>query len=152
MQAMPKDGVRLHKSNLQAISQQIQPLLESGDCYRLILRPWKDRRSIPQNSLSHMWYAEISEQLIATGRNYCTPEWVKRNLKKTFLGYEEVEYTDLITGEAETRRELKKTSEQDTGDMHFYLQQVEEWCFSLGIELTIPDNCEYRRLKEKQSE
>ena len=32
-----------------------------------------------------MWYAEISEYLINSGRTDATPEWVKRNLKKTYL-------------------------------------------------------------------
>ncbi|EDT6446365.1 hypothetical protein AC313_002787 [Salmonella enterica subsp. enterica] len=50
-----KDGIRLHKSNFNAIGQQIQPMLESGDCYRLIIKPWKEKRSIPQNSLMWMW-------------------------------------------------------------------------------------------------
>ena len=40
--SMNKDGIRLHKSNFSAIGQQIQPMLESGDCYRLIIKPWKE--------------------------------------------------------------------------------------------------------------
>lgn len=99
-----------------------------------------------------MWYAEISEQLMATGRAYCTPEWVKRNLKKTFLGYEEVEYTNLTTGEVEVRSELRKTSKLNTGEMHYFLQKVEEWCMSVGIELTTPADCEYRELHRRQNE
>ncbi|OKP29777.1 hypothetical protein [Serratia fonticola] len=150
MPDLSKDGIRLHKTNFEAIGKQLLPLLESGNTYRLILKPWRNKRSLPQNDLSHMWYAEISKQLMATGRSHCTPKWVKKNLKKTFLGYEVVEDVDLISGEVTERYELRKTSELDTGDMHFYLQQVEAWCGSLGIEITIPAESEYNQLKQKQ--
>lgn len=64
MADISNSGVRLHKSNFLAVGQQLLPLLESGDCYRLILRPWKEKRSLSQNSLIHMWFGEISEYLI----------------------------------------------------------------------------------------
>jgi hypothetical protein len=141
----------LHETNKSQFWSVLKEKISTGKRWRIEMSEYRAKRSIPQNSLSHMWYAEISKQLVATGRDYCTPEWVKRNLKKTFLGYREVEYTDLKTGEVETRRELKKTSELDTGDMHYYLQEIEDWCFSMGIELTIPENCEYRELQRRQN-
>ncbi|HAS0834767.1 TPA: DUF1364 family protein [Enterobacter cloacae subsp. cloacae] len=95
---LPKDGIKLHRGNLGAITQHLKPLLESGKCFRLQLKDWHEKRSLSQNSLSHVWYKEISDYLIKSGRTDATPAWVKRNLKKTYLGYEEVEYTDFITG------------------------------------------------------
>lgn len=142
----------LHETNKKQLWSILKEILSTGKRWRIKISEYRAKRSIPQNSLSHMWYAEISEQLIATGRGYCTPEWVKRNMKKTFLGYHEVEYTNLLTGETETRSELRKTSELDTGDMHYFLQQVEEWCLSVGIELTTPADCEYRELQRRQNE
>ena len=105
MADISKNGVRLHKSNFLAVGQQLLPLLESGDCYRLILRPWKEKRSLSQNSLVHMWFGEISEYLIKSGRIDATPDWVKRNLKRTYLGCEEITYTDFVTGEKVTSYE-----------------------------------------------
>lgn len=148
---IPKDGIRLHKTNFSAIGQQLQPLLESGECYRLILKPWKEKRSLSQNALSHMWYGEISEYLIKSGRTDATPEWVKRNLKKTYLGSQQVEYTDFVTGEKVSTWEPRHTSELDTGEMHFFLNQVELWCSQFGLALTIPFDSEYQKLKEKQN-
>ncbi|QFH71719.1 YbcN family protein [Atlantibacter hermannii] len=146
----PKDGIRLHKTNFSAIGQQLMPLLESGDCYRLILKPWREKRSIPQNSLSHMWYAEISEYLIKSGRIDATPGWVKRNLKKTFLGCEEVTYTDFVTGETTTVWEPRHTADLDTGEMHIFLVKVEMWCAQFGLALTIPHGCEFQQLRDEQ--
>lgn len=148
---IPKEGIRLHKSNFRAIGKQLQPLLDSGECYRLTLKPWKEKRSLSQNALSHMWYAEISAYLIKSGRTDATPEWVKRNLKRTYLGCEEVTYTDFVTGDKSTTYEPRHTSSLDTGDMHFFLNQVEQWCAQFGLVLTIPHDSDYQKLKDKQN-
>jgi hypothetical protein len=100
--------------------------------------------------LSHVWYEEISEYLIASGRTDATKEWVKRNLKKTFLGYEDVEYTDFTTGEKTVERQLRHTSDLDTGDMHHFMCQVERWCAQFGLVLTIPQSSEFQVLRDKQ--
>ncbi len=144
------DGIKLHRGNFAAIGQQIQPLLDAGQCFRLQVKPWREKRSLSQNALSHMWYAEISEYLINSGRTDATPEWVKRNLKKTYLGCEEVTYTDFITGEKTTTWEPRHTSDLDTGEMHIFLTKVEAWCAQFGLTLTIPHGCEYQQLQQKQ--
>ncbi|MDI9276196.1 YbcN family protein [Pantoea sp. EABMAA-21] len=148
---IPKEGLKLHRGNFNAIGQELQPLLESGECFRLTLKPWKEKRSLSQNSLAHMWFGEISEYLIKSGRSDATPDWVKRNLKRTYLGCEEITYTDFVTGEKVTTYEPRHTSSLDTGDMHFFLNQVEQWCAQFGLALTIPINSEYQILKEKQN-
>ncbi|MDC9622696.1 hypothetical protein PSI22_13895 [Xenorhabdus sp. XENO-7] len=50
---------------------------------------------------------------------------MKDNLKATYLGFEEVEYTDFVTGELITKQELRHTSKLDKGDMHYYMSQIE---------------------------
>ena len=147
---LPVDGIKLHRGNFAAIGQQIQPLLDAGQCFRLQVKPWREKRSLSQNSLLHMWLAEISEYLIKSGRPDATPEWVKRNLKKTYLGYEEVEYTDFVTGIKTIELELRHTSDLDTGDMHHFMCQVEGWCAQFGLVLTIPQSSEFQVLRDKQ--
>ena len=66
---LPQDGIKLHRGNFTAIGRQIQPYLEDGKCFRMVLKPWRERRSLSQNALSHMWYSEISEYLISKGEN-----------------------------------------------------------------------------------
>ncbi|POW55597.1 hypothetical protein C3408_16955 [Candidatus Pantoea alvi] len=148
---IPKDGIRLHKSNFSAIGQQILSMLDSGETYRLIIKPWRERRSLNQNALSHMWYSEISDWLIRRGKDFASPEWVKDAMKHTYLGYVEREMVDVVTGETTVIRSLRHTSDLDTGDMHFYLTQVEGWALSLGCKLTVPADSEYMKLKEKQN-
>lgn len=148
---IPKDGIRLHKTNFTAIGQQLQPLLESGGCYRLILRPWADKRSLSQNALSHVWYAEISRYLMKRGKPFASPEWVKDALKHTYLGYEERERVDVITGEVTRVRSLRHTADLDTGNMHFFLTQVEGWALNIGCKLIVPEDSEYRHLKDRQN-
>ena len=148
---IPKDGIRLHKSNFSAIGQQILPMLDSGETYRLIIKPWREKRSLNQNALSHMWYSEISDWLIRRGKDFASPEWVKDAMKHTYLGYMEREMVDVVTGETTVIRSLKHTSDLDTGDMHFYLTQVEGWALNLGCRLTVPADSEYMKLKDKQN-
>ncbi len=147
---IPEQGIKLHAGNFAAIGQHLQPYLNDGKCYRLQLKPWREKRSLSQNSLSHVWYEEISAYLIKSGRTDATPEWVKRNLKKTYLGCEEVTYTDFITGAKETTWEPRHTSQLDTGEMHIFLCKVEAWCAQFGLALTIPSNCEFQQLRDKQ--
>lgn len=148
---IPKDGIRLHRSNFNAIGQQILPMLDSGETYRLIIKPWREKRSLNQNALSHMWYSEISDWLIRRGKDFASPEWVKDAMKHTYLGYVEREMVDVVTGKTTVIRSLRHTSDLDTGDMHFYLTQVEGWALSLGCKLTVPADSEYMNLKEKQN-
>ncbi|HAV1801604.1 TPA: hypothetical protein JG906_001921 [Enterobacter hormaechei subsp. steigerwaltii] len=147
---LPVDGIKLHRGNFAAIGQQIQPLLDAGQCFRLQVKPWREKRSLSQNALFHLWMGEISEYLIKSGRTDATPEWVKRNLKKTYLGCEEVTYTDFITGAKETSWEPRRTSLLDTGEMHIFMSKVEAWCAQFGLALTIPSGCEFQQLRDKQ--
>ncbi|HDZ3041336.1 TPA: YbcN family protein [Klebsiella pneumoniae] len=147
---IPQCGIKLHNGNFSAIGKILQEQLSDGKCLRLQVKEWREKRSLSQNALSHMWYAEISEYLINSGRTDATPKWVKRNLKKTYLGCEEVTYTDFITGEKTTTWEPRHTSDLDTGEMHIFLTKVEAWCAQFGLTLTIPHGCEYQQLQQKQ--
>ena len=147
---IPQCGIKLHSGNFSAIGKILQEQLSDGKCLRLQVKEWREKRSLSQNALSHMWYAEISEYLINSGRTDATPEWVKRNLKKTYLGYEEVEYTDFVTGIKTIELELRHTSDLDTGDMHHFMCQVEGWCAQFGLVLTIPQSSEFQVLRDKQ--
>ncbi|HFE7543069.1 YbcN family protein [Salmonella enterica] len=147
---LPQDGIKLHRGNFAAIGQQLQPYLEDGQSFRLILKPWREKRSLSQNSLSHMWYAEISEYLIRRGKSFATLEWVKDALKHTYLGYETKERVDVVSGEITTVQSLRHTSDLDTGDMYIFLCKVEAWAMDIGCHLTIPQNSEFQVLRDKQ--
>ena len=107
----------------------------------------REAQPVSKRTLSSL---DGSEYLIKSGRTDATPEWVKRNLKKTYLGCEEVTYTDFITGAKETSWEPRHTSLLDTGEMHIFMCKVEAWCAQFGLALTIPNGCEYQQLRDKQ--
>ncbi|EOC5803988.1 bacteriophage antitermination protein Q [Cronobacter dublinensis] len=104
-----KDGIRLHKSNFASIGQQLQPLLATGDCYRLIIRPWRETRSLSQNALAHMWFAEISDYLIKRGKSFASPAWVPveyatASWRRAVLALDEVESAWLLWCYSENMR------------------------------------------------
>lgn len=119
-------------------------------CFRMVLKPWREKRSLSQNALSHMWYSEISEYLISRGKSFATAAWVKDALKHTYLGYETKDLVDVVTGEITTIQSLRHTSDLDTGEMYVFLCKVEAWAMNIGCHLTIPQSCEFQLLRDKQ--
>ncbi len=146
----PKDGVKLDLSTFPGIGQRIEPLLAGGESYRLVLKPWRETRTLSQNATLHMWLGEISAYLIKRGKPFASPEWVKQALKHTYLGYETVEMTDVITGLKTEVHTLRKTSRLETGDMFLFMEKVEAWAAMIGCMVTTPSNSEYHQLREGQ--
>lgn len=140
----------LHKTTLGQFTKLIFDLVSSGKKYRIKFTEWRDQRSIPQNSLQHMWYAELSVYLIRRGKSFASPEWVKDAMKHTYLGYETREMVNVNTGERTLVQTLRHTADLDTGDMHHYLVQVEQWALNIGCRLTVPNDSEYNQLRQKQ--
>lgn len=106
----------------------------------------KKARSMSQNNLAHLWFGEISRWLIGHGREFATPEWCKNAMKHTFLGYDDVFDTDVISGISTRRQELRHTSKLDVGEMKLFMDQVYHWCLDRGLMLTIPEGCQYQEL------
>ena len=114
--------------------------------------PWKDKRSIDQNSFQHAIYADISKYLITNGRTDWTPDKVKESLKNKFLGWVTKEFTDIVSGEKTDERVLRSSAALDKGEACHYITQIIEWASSIGCEVWIPAKCEYRDMLDKQNE
>ncbi|WP_237388402.1 hypothetical protein [Xenorhabdus sp. Sc-CR9] len=140
----------LHESTKKLFYDNLKQLLATHQKLNISIKPYKSKRSLPQNNLSHKWYDEISKYLIKRGRTWMMPEKVKFDLKATYLGFEEVEYTDFVTGKKYTKEQLRQTSKLNTGDMHYYMSQIEAWCAQFGLTLTTPHDSEYMTLKRSQ--
>ena len=110
----------------------------------------KKARSMSQNNLAHLWFGEISKWLTGHGREFATPEWCKNAMKHTFLGYDDVFDTDVISGISTRRQELRHTSKLDVGEMKLFMDQVYHWCLERELMLTIPEDCEYDRLRKEE--
>ena len=117
-----------------------------------------DGRSKPQNDTFHGWCGEIAKFFKDNGKtefNTGAPmnaKNIKRNLKETFLGYEEIESINLKTGEVTKNSELRHTSKLNKGDMLHFMQLVENWAREFDIPLTIPEDSMYHSLMKEQGE
>lgn len=107
-------------------------------------------RSLSQNSLMWIWYRQISEWLKSKGKDFAGEQWVHDAMCHTFLGWRTVEMVDVITGEKTSRDELIGTSGLDVGEMKLYLDLVYQWALGYGLLLTIPEDCEYNRMKKEE--
>ena len=108
-------------------------------------------RSIPMNSTFHMWMNELSVFLISKGRKGSSPAFCKELMKYTFLGCEEVERVNAVTGSKVLMMELRHTSKLDKGEFLHFMEQVNQWCADKGLLLTVPIKSEYRELIERQN-
>lgn len=111
----------------------------------------KKARSLSQNATFHMWMAEMSRWLTSHGREFATPEWCKDAMKHTFLGYEDVFDTDVVTGISTRRQALRHTSKLDTGEMKLFMDLVYAWALDKGLPLTIPEGCQYDELNKREN-
>lgn len=134
----------LDSRDIDQLSQQLAEMLKEGPVS--VKLSGRKARSLSQNSLVWMWNSEISRWLIGSGREFATPEWCHRAMKSTFLGFEDVFDTDVVTGISTRRSELRHTSKLDVGEMKLYLDLVYHWCLEKGLLLTVPEGCEYQRL------
>ena len=128
----------------------------SGDAFPISLewKPYKESRSLSQNALMWMWNTEVVTQLKAKWpRQYegWTPETIHDLQKHTFLGYEDKVMIDIVTKERTTKSVLKSTTNLDTGEMTFFMDLVYQYWAEKGIFLSIPESCEYQKLREYQN-
>ena len=139
---------KLTPSNLDFFTSELSKLLTvKGKALRVNVVEWRDKRSLSQNALFHVWVGELSEFLIKRGRKDASKEFCKDLLKHTFLGYEEKEMTDAVTGDKTVISSLKHTSKLDTGEMTWFMNLCYQWCLEIGLMLTIPEDSEYMKLK-----
>ncbi len=120
-------------------------MLQSKKSYRVNICEWREKRSLSQNALYWLWLTEIHKQNpLITNANLSGPELWHEVFKNYFCPSREI-----LNNRG--RIEVKSTKALDTGEMHFYLNRIDQWCMDRNIMITIPDNCEYRELQEQQN-
>lgn len=134
--------------DIEQLSQQLAEMVKEGPVQ--VKLSGKKARSMSQNNLAHLWFGEISKWLTGHGRDFATTEWCKNAMKHTFLGYDDVFDMDVITGISTRRQELRHTSKLDVGEMKLFMDQVYHWCLEKELMLTIPEDCEYDRLRKEE--
>lgn len=145
------EDLKLNANTKSFVYGKLSDLIDSsGKSYRVTVKEWREKRSLSQNALMHQWFSKLSDYLISKGRKDCSPAWVKDAMKHTFLGYEMQQKVNVLTGEAMTVSELKRTSKLDVGDMTHFMNKVYKWSMDIGLLLPIPEDSEYAQLMKKQ--
>lgn len=118
-------------------------LSDPNGSWRVTIKPWRESRSLSQNSLYWKWMAELSKQAKIDGNEFSGEVWAEF-FKKYYCPDRVVE---MPLGESST---IKTTTKLDTGEMHHYLSNIQAWCMREGFHLTIPSDSEYQKLIDKQ--
>ena len=110
---------------------------------RVDFKEWRDKRSLSQNKLYWQWLNEISQTQKVNDEYFDSETW-HEYFKKYWCPEK---YLDLPVGSTS----IKSTTKLDKGEMHHYLNKIEQWCMDKNINITIPINCEYEQLKNIQN-
>jgi hypothetical protein len=136
---------KLNLNNLGAVISQLTKLLQSTNSdYRLTVKQWKETRSLSQNALYWKWLADIDKQspLMCESKISGSEMW-----HEVFKHY----FCPMKTvANKKAALNIKSTKMLDVGEMTFYLNKIENWCFDRGIKLSIPVDSEYSKLMERQ--
>lgn len=135
----------LHETNKSQFWSVLKEILSTGKRWRIKISEYREKRSLPQNSLMWKWNTEIAEQLTAVSSDVFTDEEIHEWLKDMYCPAKPVTLYGMT-------RYVKSTRRLDVGEMHKYLEDIDLWAHQKGLRLTIPDQCEYRDLQRRQNE
>lgn len=124
--------------------------LNPNKSYRIIVKEWREKRSVSQNAFQHVIYNELSKYLISKGRNDWDVKKVKFEMKNNFLGWKQTECVNVLTGEVTIKEVLIGTSGLDVGESYYYTTRLLDFSQSIGCTIRIPEKCDYRDLMEQQ--
>ena len=132
----------------QMLDQVYQDALRGIEDHGFIKLEWKagSTRSINQNDLYWMWLGEISQQTSERSGQDFKKDDLHEWLRAEYLGYE-----SKSVGSKHIRL-LKSTTQLTKGEMYFYMQQVDAFAHQHGFKLTIPDDSEYMKLKQRENQ
>jgi hypothetical protein len=131
------------RAEIDSVLKYFRKHLEDWDYEKPIawkLAPFADRRSVSQNSLFHLWCAEMS--LHFSEKVPVSAEDMKAILKNSFLGVE-----DVVIGKTVIPAQLRSTTKLLKGEMHDFMEQVFHWGLDHGVTLTNPKESEFYRAR-----
>ena len=134
------------KSEIPNIINNLQSWADGWDfTHPLVLKPSKytNPRSLSQNALLHVWFGTMSEHF--SKKVDTNAEQMKALMKYKFLGTE-----DVVVGKTIIEGQLRQTSRLTKGEMTQFMDQIHEWAADHGVNLPIPQDSEYMKLREYQ--
>ena len=136
---------KLNLNNLGAVISQLTTLLQSTNKdYRLTVKQWKESRSLSQNALYWKWLTDIDKQAPLQCNSKISGSEMWHEVFKSYFCPAKTIKND------KAEMSMKSTKSLDVGEMTFYLNKIENWCFDRGIKLSIPIDSEYAKLMERQ--
>lgn len=107
----------------------------------VVFRPSKERRSLDQNALFHLWVRLIRQHLIDSRGTYLSEEAIKEWLKSVLLGTHEVEINGITRTVAIPTSSLPRKKQPDgSPSMAQFMEDVDHYCSSeLGLYLPTGD-------------
>lgn len=108
-------------------------------------KPYQNPRTLDQNALFHVWIREMVAHF-KPARPELTEEEMKNICKFRFLGTESVK-----AGKIMIENQLRQTSKLRKGEMYHFMEQVNQWALELGLNLTVPDDSEFMRIRRSQA-
>lgn len=133
----------LTKDTLHVFFKLCAEIALEGGRYRVTIKKWREKRSVDQNSLYWKWLTEIANTTEVGGSYYDSETW-HCYFKRYFCP---VKVVNLPVGQTSER----STKRLDVGEMHFYLNKIEQWAIDKMIVLPMPDDNEYQKLKDKSN-
>ena len=125
-----------------------QHILDTWDWAKplaLQVKPYEGKRSLDQNSLFHVWIREMVAHF-KPARPELDEEEMKSIVKYRFLGTESIK-----AGKIMIENQLRHTSKLKRGEMYHFMEQVNQWCLDLGLNLTVPDDSEFMQIRRSQA-
>ena len=108
------------------------------------LEPYQEPRTISQNKLFHKWCDEMSKHF--TKRiDTATKENMKMMMKQRFLGTYNIKIGKTLIND-----QVKSSSKLKVGEMYSFMDSVYHWARENGVLLTVPEDSEYQKLRQKQ--
>lgn len=127
------------------ITELTKALQATGKPHRVIIKEWRESRSLSQNSLYWKWLDEINKQApLKCDAKIPGSEMWHEVFKKYYCPVKSIKNNHA-------EMQIKSTKALDVGEMTFYLNKIESWCIDRGVTLTIPPDSEYYKLMEYQN-
>jgi hypothetical protein len=108
------------------------PVNREKPIWMVRVEPYKDKRSLEQNSLLHKWLQEIANQ---TGNSL---EGVKEYIRSKYLAPVIEDWKDPKTGEFKILEKPRSTTSLGVKEMTILLNHVEQEAREFGVALSYP--------------
>ena len=120
-----------------------------ADCYpiQLVGKQYQPKRSLSANALYWPWMNTLAKHVSTPQATY-TKDDLHDICRHQFLGYRS--RGERMKDGSRIPEQLKSTTELTKPEFCFYLQLIDEWALSLGLQLPSPDESDYWDYKRAQ--